>query len=113
MVVVSGEIGGQSRDALGDFQKPISETVGLRFGNGRITATARNPSGSLALVWRFSWCSERFHDWKLTHCQTRSNRFDRARAYSAHDDDEAVVQRGEFVPGQGTMSLADECVMSN
>ena len=28
-------------------------------------------------------------------------------------DDEAVVQRGELVPGQGTMSLADECVMSN
>jgi hypothetical protein len=33
--------------------------------------------------------------------------------FFAHDDGEAVVQRGEFVPGQGTMSLADECVMSN
>jgi len=33
--------------------------------------------------------------------------------FSAHDDDEAVVQRGELVPGQGTMSLADEWVMSN
>ena len=32
---------------------------------------------------------------------------------SVDDDDEAVVQRGDFVPGQGTMSLADECVMSN
>jgi len=99
MVVVSGEIGGQSRDALGDFQKAIRKAVSLRFGNGRITATARNPSGSLAFVRQFGRCGERFHGWKLTQCQTRSNRFVRAPEFCPPN--EAVVQRGELVPGQG------------
>jgi len=41
-------------------------------------------------------------------------KFELRKDFSAHDDDEAVVQRGEFdTGGQGTISLADECVMSN
>jgi hypothetical protein len=59
MVVVSGEIGGQSLDVRGDFQKAIRKPVSLRFGNGCITATARNPFGSLEFVRpvrrAFSW----------------------------------------------------------
>jgi hypothetical protein len=82
MVVVSGEIGGQSLDVRGDFQKAIRKPVSLRFGNGCITATARNPFGSLAFVRQFGRCGERFHGLKLTHGQTRSNRFDRAREFS-------------------------------
>ena len=95
MVVVSGEISRQSRDAGGDFQKAISETVSLCFGNGHTIAAARNPFGNPALVRRFGRRGKRFHGWKLTHRRVRSNRFDRAREF-AHDDDEAVVERGEF-----------------
>src|SRR5674476_192997 len=73
MVVVSGEIGGQSLNAGGDFQKAISETVGLRFGNGRVTAAAGNPFGNLTIVRRFGRRSERFHDRRVTLCRTRSN----------------------------------------
>ena len=74
MVVVSGEIGGQSRDALGDFQKAVRKAVSLRFGYGRITATARNPFGNPALVRRFGRCRKCFHGLKLTRCRVRSNR---------------------------------------
>jgi hypothetical protein len=65
MVVIAGEVGGQILDARGDFQQSVSEAVGLRFGNGRLVASARNPFGSAALVWRFDWRGNHFHKRKI------------------------------------------------
>jgi hypothetical protein len=42
-------------------------------------------------------------------------KFELGKDFSAHDDAEAIVQRGEFDAGghRAAMSLADECVISN
>jgi len=65
MVVIAGEVSWQILDAGGNFQQPVSEPVGLRFGNGRVVASAGNPSGSAALVRRFDWRGNRFHKRKI------------------------------------------------
>jgi len=61
MVMIAGEVGGEILQVSGNFQQPVSELVGLRFGNNCVASSAGNPLGGAAFVRRFDWCGEHFH----------------------------------------------------